>query len=82
MQPDAWELTTENTFNILSQYALKLYGNTWKVESIEPVTVEENDVWQVACFIEDKGEIQGFGVSDGTNELFYSGNPEKKIKAL
>ncbi len=72
MQPDAWEITTENTYNAFSQYALKLYGNTWKVESIEPVTVEENDVWQVACFIEDKGEIQGFGVSDGTNELFYS----------
>ncbi len=72
MQPDAWELTSENTYNTLSQYALKLYGNTWKVEAIEPVTVEDNDVWQIACFIEDKGEIQGFGIGDGTNELFYS----------
>ncbi|MCK5050979.1 MAG: CapA family protein [Candidatus Cloacimonetes bacterium] len=72
MHPNAWELSTENTYNTLSQYSLKLYGNTWKVEAIEPVTLEDNDIWQVACFIEDKGEIQGFGVSDGTNELFYS----------
>jgi poly-gamma-glutamate capsule biosynthesis protein CapA/YwtB (metallophosphatase superfamily) len=72
MQPDAWEITTENTFNILSEYSLKLYGNTWKIEAIEPVAIEDNDIWQIACFIEDKGEIQGFGVSDGINELFYS----------
>ena len=72
LQPNAWELTTENTYNIQSLYALKIYGNTWKVKAIEPVTVNSNDVWQIACFIEDKGEIQGFGISDGTNELFYS----------
>ncbi len=72
LQPDAWELTSENTYNTLSQYSLKIYGNTWKVEAIEPVTVDSNDVWQIACFIEDKGEIHAFGVGDGTNELFYS----------
>jgi len=72
LHPDAWELTSENTYNPLSQYSLKLYGNTWKVEAIEPVTVDSNDVWQIACFIEDKGEIHAFGVGDGTNELFYS----------
>lgn len=72
MQPNAWELTTDNTFNPQSQYSLKLYGNTWKIETIEPIVVDSNDIWQVACFIEDKGEIQGLGVSDGTNELFYS----------
>ena len=72
LQPDAWELTSENTYNTLSLYSLKLYGNTWKVEAIEPVTIEDNDVWQIACFIEDKGEIHAFGVGDGTNELFYS----------
>jgi len=72
MQPNAWELSTENTYNAQSQYSLKLFGNTWKVETIEPVTVNSDDIWQIACFIEDKGEIQGFGIGDGTNELFYS----------
>jgi len=72
LQPDAWELTTENTYNQLSQYALKLFGNTWKVEEIAPVSVEENYVWEIACFIENKGEVQGIGFGDGTNELFYS----------
>ena len=72
MQPDAWTLSTTNTYNTQSQYSLKLFGNTWKVEAIEAVTIDTNDVWQIACFIEDKGEIQAFGIGDGTNELFYS----------
>ncbi|MDP8269073.1 MAG: CapA family protein [Candidatus Tenebribacter davisii] len=71
-QPGAWEVTTENPSSPSSQYVLKLYGNTWKVEAIEPVIIDSNDVWEVSCFIENKGEIQGFGVSDGTNELLYS----------
>lgn len=72
MQPDNWEISSDNTYNAQSQFSLKLYGNTWKVEEIESVAVDSNYVWEVACFIEDKGEIQGLGFSDGTNELFYS----------
>ena len=72
LEPDGWETTTENTFNTFSQFALKLYGNTWKIEEISPVMIAENDIWEIACFIEDKGEIQGIGFGDGTNELFYS----------
>jgi poly-gamma-glutamate capsule biosynthesis protein CapA/YwtB (metallophosphatase superfamily) len=70
-QPDAWELDSVITYNN-SPYSLKLYGNTWKLEMIEPIILDTGDVWQVAAFIEDLGEIQGFGVSDSAHTLLYS----------
>ncbi len=69
--PDDWSLDTEITFED-SPYSLKLFGNTWKVETIEPVIVDTGDVWQVAVYVSNLGEIQGFGVTDGENELRYS----------
>ncbi|MCK4655358.1 MAG: CapA family protein, partial [Candidatus Cloacimonetes bacterium] len=72
LQPDAWELDTLNTASPQSQYSLKLYGNTWKIEMITPVTVDSGDVWQVSAYIEDKGEIHSFGVMDDENVLLYS----------
>ncbi|MCF7858648.1 MAG: CapA family protein [Candidatus Cloacimonetes bacterium] len=72
IQPDSWEITTENTYDDSSEFALMIFGNTWKVENIEPVLLESETVWQIACFIQDKGEIQGIGFGDGENELFYS----------
>ena len=35
LQPDSWILDTHITYNG-SPYSLKLYGNTWKLESIAP----------------------------------------------
>ncbi|MCD4796594.1 MAG: CapA family protein [Candidatus Cloacimonetes bacterium] len=72
LEPDAWELDTTNTASPESQYSLKLYGNTWKIEMITPVVVDSGDVWQVSAFIEDKGEIHGFGVMDDENVMIYS----------
>ncbi|MBE0432988.1 hypothetical protein IBX73_05915 [candidate division WOR-3 bacterium] len=54
----AWALDTSNTYNN-SPYSFKLWGNTWKIESIVPVTLDTNDVWQVASYIETLAEIQG-----------------------
>lgn len=74
MDPDAWTLDSVNTYNN-SPYSLKLYGNTWKLETIEsvvPIVVDTGDVWQVAAFIESLGEIQGFGLVDSANALLYS----------
>ncbi|MCD4829310.1 MAG: CapA family protein [Candidatus Cloacimonetes bacterium] len=69
--PDAWELDSLLTYND-SDYALRLFGNTWKVEDIGPDTLSEGDVWHLACFIETKGEIHGFGLTDSLHTLFYS----------
>ncbi len=71
IQPDAWILDSTNTYNN-SLYSLKLYGNTWKIEMIDSIELDTNDVWQVAGFIEQLGEIQGFGLMDSVNTLFYS----------
>ncbi|KPK69266.1 hypothetical protein AMJ82_06000 [candidate division TA06 bacterium SM23_40] len=68
--PDAWEVTDELAYE--SVYSLVLWGNTWKAEDIEPRQVTRSTVWQVAVYIHSVGEIQAFGLSDGTNELFYT----------
>ncbi len=70
-QPDAWELDSVITYND-SPYSLRLYGNTWKLEMIEPVVLDTGDVWQVAAYIEELGEIQGFGVGDTAHTLLYA----------
>ncbi|MEO0119431.1 MAG: CapA family protein [candidate division WOR-3 bacterium] len=70
-QPNFWRLDTIITHNN-SRYSLKLYGNTWKIESITPQRIDTNSIWQVACYVKDTGEIQGMGFSDSINTLFYS----------
>lgn len=67
----AWSLDSSNTYNN-SPYALKLWGNTWKVESIAPVTLDTADVWQIAAYIDTLAEIQGFGLMDTAHFLRYS----------
>lgn len=49
-QPNFWRLDTIITHNN-SRYSLKLYGNTWKIESIIPQRIDTNSIWQVACYI-------------------------------
>ena len=66
-----WELNSAITYN-QSPYSLKVYGNTWKVQDIDPVNVKIGDVWQVSAYIVSKAEIQGIGIQDADNVLFYS----------
>ncbi len=70
-EPNHWELTTSNTYGG-TQYALRIYGNSWKTQEIFPVAITDSTVWSVAIYVEDLGEMQAFGVSDGTNELLYT----------
>lgn len=71
LQPNAWRLDSINTYNN-STFSLKLYGNTWKLESIQPRHLDSSNIWQVACYVERLGEIQGFGLIDSAHTLFYS----------
>jgi len=71
-EPFSWQLDTENTVNETSLQSLKIYGNCWKIKNIEPMLLNLGDVWQISCFVEDKGEIHAIGFGDGENELFYS----------
>ncbi len=72
LSPGSWSLDQNYTYNT-SQYALKLNGNTWKQQSINPLIITSNAVLQVA--IRNTGSsarIQGIGFSNGTHTLFYS----------
>lgn len=69
--PFSWELDSQNTYNN-SPWSLKIYGNTWKLQNIEPMLIDTGDVWQVSAYVASKAEIQGFGIMDSANVLFYS----------
>jgi poly-gamma-glutamate capsule biosynthesis protein CapA/YwtB (metallophosphatase superfamily) len=71
VDPDSWQLDTLHTYND-SPFSLKMFGNTWKLEQIDPVVLDTGDVWQVAAYVEELGEIQGFGLGDSAHTLFYS----------
>ena len=77
-EPDRWELQSDTTFQG-SDYALFVYGNTWKMQEISAKYLEYNTMWGIAIetyngtgWNDDDGEIMGFGVGDGENELFYT----------
>ncbi|MCW8813630.1 MAG: hypothetical protein OQK65_08885, partial [Chlorobium sp.] len=71
IDPDMWSLDNTITYNN-SPYSLKLFGNTWKLEVINPISIDSGDVWQVSAYIEEVAEIQGFGITDSINTLLYS----------
>jgi len=71
IQPNMWALDNTNTYNN-SAYSLKLFGNTWKLEAINPLSIDSGDVWQVSNYIQEVAEIQGFGITDSINTLLYS----------
>ncbi len=69
-EPFAWQRSSERNFS--GGYSLELHGNTWKSESISRRSVDSSTVWSVAVYIDETAEIQGFGVGDENNVLFYS----------
>jgi hypothetical protein len=71
INPTMWLLENTITYNN-SLHSLKLYGNTWKLEVISPITIDSGDVWQVSNYIQQVAEIQGFGITDSINTLLYS----------
>ncbi|MCF8364712.1 MAG: CapA family protein [Bacteroidales bacterium] len=71
VDPMGWELNAGVTYQN-SNWSLRLFGNTWKLQYIEPVQIDSGDVWQVAAFIDIPAEIQGFGISDGNNVIYYA----------
>ncbi|MBN2461745.1 MAG: CapA family protein [Candidatus Cloacimonetes bacterium] len=70
-EPESWFLSEEITY-LNSNYSLCLYGNTWKMLAIEATAVDSGDIWEVAFYMVETGEIEGIGFLDGENALFYS----------
>ena len=48
VHPDSWALDSIITYNN-SPWSLRLFGNTWKTESIAPIALDSAGVWQVAA---------------------------------
>lgn len=69
LDPSDWQITSNNAFEGNS---LRLYGNTWKTQSIPVVAVADTTVLQSAIYCSTRGEMQAIGFSDGVNELFYT----------
>ena len=67
--PDDWQLTDSDYY--AGSYALELYGNTWKKETIPPQLIEYNTVWRIAAKLDDLGEFHAFGVADNDFEMRY-----------
>ncbi len=55
--PDDWCIDSTITHNN-SQYSLKLFGNTWKVEQIDPIQLDTNSVWSVSATLFRKDQIR------------------------
>ncbi len=67
--PADYGLESGNPFD---ENGLRLFGNTWKAQTIPAKAVADTTVWQIAVFSESQSQMQAFGVSDGQNELFYT----------
>ncbi|MCK4304646.1 MAG: CapA family protein [Candidatus Eisenbacteria sp.] len=78
-EPDAWEIQSENTFNG-TNYALRMWGNTWKELLIEPYPLTPESIFQAAIFSEQLGELQAFAFGDASdNVLFYDVSGEQLV---
>ncbi|MBD3160662.1 MAG: T9SS type A sorting domain-containing protein [Candidatus Eisenbacteria bacterium] len=69
--PNQWELTDENTHDG-SAYSLRIWGNSWKRQPIAPYPIDGETVFRVAAYIEEIGEMQAFGIANGTDVLLYT----------
>ncbi len=69
--PNDWDLSSAQTF-METPYSLRIWGNSWKTQEIEPHPVSDGDVWQISLYTSTQGEIHGFGIQDSVNTLLYS----------
>ncbi|MCK4413486.1 MAG: CapA family protein [Candidatus Eisenbacteria sp.] len=77
--PDAWAVQSANTY-AGSDYALRLWGNTWKELPITAHSLSMETVFQAAIYTEDLGELHAFGVGDASeNVLFYCVSGEQLV---
>jgi poly-gamma-glutamate synthesis protein (capsule biosynthesis protein) len=69
--PNAWSVQSGNTYGG-SDFALRVWGNTWKQLALDPYAITAETVLQAALYIEERAELQavGFGDDQG-NVLFY-----------
>lgn len=68
---DAWEIQSQRTYGD-SEYALRIWGNSWKELAIDAYPVSAATVFQSALYINEIGELQAIAFGDSSdNVLFY-----------
>ncbi len=77
-EPARWCLDSVVTHNG-SRYALKLFGNTWKVESVGPLRLDSGDVWEVWAYVESVADVQGFGLVSAGETLLYAFSGSRRV---
>ncbi|MEN6446048.1 MAG: CapA family protein [Candidatus Cloacimonas sp.] len=70
MQPDAWTLDSSTPDG--SSYCLKLTGNCYKLQQINPYPIDTTNVLQVQVKTSSNSCVQGIGFTDGVHNIFYS----------
>lgn len=70
INPNSWSLDSNTPDG--SPYCLRLFGNTWKLQQLNPYAIDSIGVVQLQAKTTDGGKVQGLGFTDGTHELFYS----------
>jgi poly-gamma-glutamate capsule biosynthesis protein CapA/YwtB (metallophosphatase superfamily) len=70
-EPNNWSIDSTNTY-LDSPRSLKLFGNTCKNEVIRPIVVDTSTVFQISVYSTGTAQVQGFGLADSLNVLYYS----------
>jgi poly-gamma-glutamate capsule biosynthesis protein CapA/YwtB (metallophosphatase superfamily) len=68
--PNDWSIQSSNTYDD-SDYALRLWGNTWKELALTPYPVVQRSVFQAALFVEERGELHAVGFGDEEGNILY-----------
>lgn len=69
--PDGWEVVTSPAYGG-SAFALRVYGNSWKAQEIDPYPIHDGTVLQAAIYTPEVGEMNAIGIGDGVNTLYYT----------
>ncbi len=54
-----------------SQWMLRMNGNSWKFQNIDPIELDQETVWAVDVFHERMGRHQMIGIGDGEDIMYY-----------
>ena len=59
---------------------MKLSGNTWKQQNINPIHIDSGHVWLVTAHSDAYSDIQGFGMGDNGNPFIRRCKNRKNSK--
>ncbi len=67
--PLDYEVSSDDSYQ--GDYCLRLFGDTWKRETVSVTRLDTHSVWEVAMKLVERSELMAFGVADSANYLYY-----------